>query len=153
MITINDTDLLSRLDELVTRHIPAQAEKGLAKQAGVAQGEMQGTSAHGDITGATRASYRAFVVGGSHTGAAESASGLDAAIAAIANATTDHGGRPASMDSGIVLGPDERGVLLTSYTDYQDRLEIDDAGAKAVLTPTLQQNAQAFTQAVADEGL
>jgi hypothetical protein len=151
-ITIDDTGLLRGIDELL-RHIPAQAEKGLARQAGVAEAEMQSTNAHGDITGATRASYRAFVIGGAHTGAAEAASGLDAAIAAIASAVTDHGGRPASMDSGIRLGTEERGVLLTSYTDYQDALEIDNAGAKAVLGPTLQANAQAFTQAIASEGL
>jgi hypothetical protein len=151
-IVIDDTALLRGLDELL-KHIPVQAEKGLARQAGVAEGEMQGTSAHGDITGATRASYRAFVIGGSHTGAAEANSGLDAAIAAIANAVTDHGGRPASMDSGVRLGSDDRGVLLTSYTDYQDSLEIDNAGAKAVLGPVLQNNALAFTQAVASEGL
>lgn len=152
MITINDTGLYAGLEELL-RHIPAQAERGLQKQSAIAQSEMQSTTAHGDVTGATRASYRAFVIGGAHTGASEAESGLDAAIAAIANAPTDHGGRPASMDSGVRLSADQRGVLLTSFTDYQDRLEIDDAEQKAVLAPTLQQNAQAFTQAVASEGL
>lgn len=153
MITINDTDLFARLDELVERHIPAQAEKGLQKQAAIAQSEMKATSAHGDITGATRDSYRAFVIGGSHTGASESASGYAAAQAAIAGAVVSHGGAALSQDSGVHLGPDERGVILTSYTDYQDKLETDNAGAKAVLTPTLQANALAFTQAAASEGL
>ncbi len=152
MIRIDDTGLLKGLDALLL-HIPAQAEKGLARQASVAEAEMQGTSAHGDITGATRASYRAFVIGGSHTGASEATSGYAAAQAAIGSSIVSHGGAALSQDSGVSLSPDERGVLLTSYTDYQDALEVDNAGQKAVLGPTLQQNALAFTQAVADEGL
>jgi hypothetical protein len=151
-IVIDDTGLLAGLDKLLL-HIPAQAEKGLQKQASIAQAEMEATTAHGDITGATRDSYRAFVIGGSHTGASEAASGYAAARAAIGNAITTHGGQALSQDSGVVLGPDERGVLMTSYTDYQDKLEIDNAGQKAVLAPTLQRNATAYTQAVAREGL
>jgi hypothetical protein len=152
MITIDDTALLAGLDKLMA-HIEAQVEKGLAAQAHAAQADMEATSAHGDITGATRASYRAFVIGGAHDGSTEAGSGYAAAQSAIASAITTHGGQALSQDSGIHLGPDERGVLLTSYTDYQDRLEIDNAGQKAVLGPTLQQHAQAFTQAVASEGL
>ncbi len=151
-ITIDDTGLMQGIDALLL-HIPAQAEKGLAKQAATAQREMEDTSAHGDITGATRASYRAFVIGGSHDGGAEAAAGYAAAQAAIAAHANPHGGQALSQDSGIVLSQDERGVLITSYTNYQDRLEIDNAGQKAVLGPTLQANAQAFTAAVAAEGL
>lgn len=148
-ITFDDSELLAGLDALLL-HIPQQAEQGLATAAAEAEAAMQATTAHGDITGATRASYRAIVIGGGHTGAAEAESGLEAAIQAIAQSEVDHGGRPASQDSGIVLGPDERGVILTSFTDYQDDLEQSD---KAVLTPTLQEYMLRFTQAVAQEGL
>lgn len=147
--TFDDSDLLSKLDTLML-HIPQQAERGLDEVAAEAQTTMQATSAHGDITGATRASYRAIVIGGGRTGQAEAESGLEAAIAAIAASKVDHGGRPASQDSGIHLTPDERGVILTSFTDYQDDLE---KSPKAVLAPTLQEYLQAFTQAVAREGL
>jgi len=152
MITIDDTALLAGLDKLLL-HIPAQAEKGLARQAGVAESEMKATTAHGDITGATRDSYRAFLIGGTHTGASESASGYAAAQAAIASSTVSHGGAAISQDSGVALSPDERGVLITAYTTQQYFLETTRAGERAVLLPTLQQNAQAFTQAVASEGL
>lgn len=152
MITIDDTNLIAGLDRLLAT-IAERTERGLAKQASVAQGEMQATSAHGDITGATRDSYRAFVVGGTQTGASESASGYAAAQAAIAGAIVSHGGHALSQDSGVSLTQDQRGVLLTSYTDYQDKLETENAGQKAVLAPTLQQNASLFTKAVADEGL
>lgn len=147
--TFDDTALLSGLDRLL-QHIPAQAEKGMADVATQAQTAMQDTTAHGDITGATRASYRAILIGGSHTGAAEAESGLEAAIAAIAASPTDHGGRPASQDSGVVLTDEQRAVILTSFTDYQDDLE---KSHKAVLTPTLQEFMLRFTQAVAQEGL
>lgn len=143
--TFNDSALLAALDALPA-HMAAQAEKGLEKQSAIAEAEMQATNAHGDVTGATRASYRAFVIGGTHTGSAEAASGYSAAQAA----------NPAgalSQSSGVSLGPEGRGVILTSFTDYQDKLETENAGQKAVLGPTLQQNAQAFTQAVAAEGL
>lgn len=148
-VTIDDSGLLAGLDALLL-HIPAQAEKGLATVAAETQDAMQATTAHGDITGATRASYRAFVIGGTHTGAAEAASGFAAAQAAIAAHANPLGGQALSQDSGVVLTPDERGVILTSFTNYQDDLEKSD---KAVLTPTLQEYMLAFTQAVASEGL
>lgn len=145
----DDRELYAGLGRLLP-HIDAQAEAGLATIAPVVQSSMQGTTAHGDITGATRASYRAIVIGGSHTGQAEAESGLEAAIAAIAVSPVDHGGRPAMQDSGVTLGPDDRGLLLTSFTDYQDDLE---QSAKAVLGPTLQEYLYQITQAIAREGL
>lgn len=153
MFTFNDADILAKLDLLVTQHIPAQADRGLSKHAAIVEGQMQSTTAHGDITGATRASYRAILIGGPHTGSAEATSGLNAAISAIASSLTDHGGRPASQDSGVVLGPEDRGVMHTAYTDYQDKLETENAGQKAVLAPTLQANATAYTQSIAGEPL
>lgn len=152
MLQIDDSKLLAGLDRLLA-HIPAQAEHGLAKQAELAESEMHATSAHGDVTSATRASYRAFVIGGAQTGDGAAASGYAAAQAAIASATGKRSGHALSQDSGVALDADDRGVLLTSYTDYQDKLEVEHAGAKAVLAPTLQQHAQQFTQAVAREGL
>lgn len=153
MFQFNDADLLAHLDQLIEQRIPAQVDRGLAKQASIAEAEMHATTAHGDITGATRASYRAFVIGGPHTGSAEAASGYAAAEAAISGHANPHGGHALSDDSGVTLGADDRGVLMTSFTDYIDRLVIDNAGQRDALTPTLQRNAQLFTQAVAGEPL
>ena len=148
-MNIDDTQLLSGLDALLTR-ITAGVEAGLASEAPAAQQLMQETHAHGDITGATRASYRVFVIGGPHTGSAEAASGYAAAEAAIAaNAAAQRGreGHALSQDSGVSLGPDSRGLLYTSYTDYQDKLEVE---GKAVLGPTLQQTNEDATRRAAE---
>ncbi len=145
---VNDAALYVGLDKLLDALFTG-VEDGLSDEATQAEAEMYATFAHGDITGATRASYRAFVIGGTHTGASEAASGYAAAQAAISGAIVSHGGAALSQDSGISLSQDERGVLLTSYTDYQDKLETEKAAQKAVLGPTLQSHAQGFTAAAA----
>ena len=124
-------------------------EDGLADGADLAQDIMQNTDAHGDQSGATRASYRAFLIGGSHTGSAESSSGYAAAVSALSG-FSGHSGKPQSDDSGVVLTADERGVLLTSFTNYQVHLEQDNAGQKATIGPTLQATAQQITRMAAD---
>lgn len=144
-LRIDDSELLAGLDRLMIA-IPTRAEAGLQESADIMQDAMQDTSAHGDVTGATRASYRAFVIGGAHTGASESASGLAAALA-------NNPAHALSQDSGVALGADQRGILLTSYTDYQEKLETENAGEKAVIGPTLQQFAPLVIQLVAKQGL
>ncbi len=147
-ITIDDTSLIAGLDKMLSR-IFEGCEDGLADGADLAQDIMEHTDAHGDQSGATRASYRAFVIGGKHTGSAESSSGYSAAVSALSG-FTGHSGRAESQDSGVTLTADERGVLLTSYTDYQIHLEQDQAGAKATIGPTLQATTQQMTRMAAD---
>ncbi len=146
-LTIDDKGLYTGIDRLLARIIPA-AEDGLAEAAALMQDDMQATSAHGDMSGATRASYRAFVIGGSHTGQAEAASGYAAAQQALTG-FRGHAGNAQSLDSGITLGDDERGILLTSYTSYQHVLETARAGEKAVLGPALIMGAPSATRFVA----
>lgn len=148
-MVLDDRDLLARLDELM-RRIPQGAEDGLAAFAPSAQAQLQATTAHGDVTGATRASYRVFLVGGVHTGAAEAASGYEAAKAQIEAYPKRAGGEALSQAVDVALGPDERGLIYTAYTDYQDKLETENAGQKATLGPTLQATAQDATRAAAD---
>ena len=129
-------------------------EIGLADLAETAQQDMQETNAHGDITGATRDSYRAFVIGGDHTGASEAASGYSAAQAAIAahaaKGFLGHGGQALIQDSGVTLTSQQRGVMYTSYTDYQIKLETENSAQKAVIGPEVQQTAQLAAKLVAD---
>ncbi|HNP73853.1 MAG TPA: hypothetical protein PKK15_22245, partial [Kouleothrix sp.] len=75
-------------------------------------------------------------------------SGYAAAAQALAG-YAGHGGQPLQQESGVHLADGERGMLLTSFTDYQDALETEHAGAKAVLGPTLQAEAQTITATVA----
>ncbi len=147
-IVVNDKSLVAGLDKMLAR-IFEGCEDGLADGADVAQDVMQNTDAHGDQSGATRQSYRAFVIGGSHTGAAESASGYAAAVAALSG-FTGHSGQPQSDDSGVVLTADERGMLLTAFTNYQHHLEVVRGGQNATIGPTLQATAQQITRLAAD---
>ena len=147
-ITVDDKNLIAGLDKMIAR-IFTGVENGLDDASTIAQDVMQHTDAHGDMSGATRASYRAFTIGGNRTGSAESASGYQAASSALSG-FTGHSGKPQSTDSGVVLGADERGILLTSYTDYQDKLEQNNAGQKATIGPTLQATAQQMTRMAAD---
>jgi hypothetical protein len=149
--TVDDSGLYAGLEQLLALTV-AGLEAGLAQAANVAEALMHDTHAHGDITGATRASYRVYLIGGEHTGAAEAASGYAAAEAAISAAEAagrSHGGQALSQDAGVAVGPSERGLIYTSFTDYQDRLEIDNAGQKAVLGPTLQATAEQNTERAA----
>lgn len=144
-ITIDDSQLLRALDQLMP-FITDSAEIALQIEAFDAEEMMQGTTAHGDVTGATRESYRAFLIGGEHTGQAEAASGYAAAQAALASSSRGRGAA-LSQDSGIALGQDERGILYTSYTDYQTQLEVQ---GKAVLGPALQATQELATRRVAE---
>jgi hypothetical protein len=130
------------------------AENGLVNASAYAQSLLEGTIRHGDITGATRASYRVFLIGGSHNGSAESSSGYADAQAAIAaygaRGFQGHGGQALSQDSGITLTPQQRGLLYTSYTDYQEKLETENGAQKATLLPTLLETMQLNTEDAAN---
>jgi len=107
------------------------------------------TQAHGDRSGATRASYRAYPIGPDRDGSAAATSGYAAAADHLAQFKGPHAGHAQRDDSGVTLAQDQRGIILTAYTDYQDELEQDNAGARATLGPTLQQDASQATAAVA----
>jgi hypothetical protein len=132
---IDDSGLLSGLVRMQQAQEAAILD-GLQDGADAGQAEMQSTRAHGDQSSATRASYTAYVIGGGRTGAAEAAAGYAAAQAALSG-FTGHEGKALSQDSGVVLGPNERGILYTSFTDYQEALETENAGEKAVIGPTV----------------
>ncbi len=146
-LSVDDTGLLTGLDRLL-QAIDQATDDGLADGADLMQADLQATRAHGDQSGATRASYRAYPIGPGHDGSAESTSGY-AAAADDLSGFTGHGGQALRQDSGVVLGADQKGIILTSFTDYQDKLETENAGDKATLGPTLQQDAEQATVMVA----
>lgn len=134
----NDLNLLrQRLEQL--RDIgPRGALEGLQQKAAEITEVMQQTHAHGDITGATRASYFAAAVGlGQDSAAAASAS-----RAAVELLNPGHSGAGSAQIEGV-------GMVISSGTDYQPDLETEDAGAKAVLAPTLQAQYQSNTASAA----
>ncbi len=141
-LAIDDKALYAGLDKMLAQ-VFAGVEAGLADGATVIEADLQATTAHGDVTGATRASYRAFVIGGTHDGSAEASSGYQAAQSANPRGAL-------KQDSGVVLGSDERGLLLTAYTNYQEFLETKYAGAHAALGPSLQAHAQTVTKLAAE---
>lgn len=147
-LPINDSGLTLGIDQLFVR-VLSGGESGLDDGADLVQSEMQDTIAHGDQSGATRASYRGIVIGGTRTGEAEASAGYAAAVEHLSG-FTGHAGKPYRQDSGIRLNDDQRGILLTAFTDYQDELETVNAGEKAVIGPTLQANSQTLTRLAAD---
>jgi hypothetical protein len=89
---------------------------------------MQDTWAHGDQTGATRAGYRAYVVGAGDSGAET----LADAVAAVDDKNPGH-----AVTAGGQLSQGNLGVVMTCPTDYQEKLEKEEAGKRAVLGPTM----------------
>lgn len=153
---LTETDLTNVLQgiETLIELVYEGAENGLVNASAYAQSLLESTIRHGDITGATRASYRVFLIGGSHTGSSESTSGYADAQAAIASFTSrgmqGHGGQALSQDAGISLTPQQRGLLYTSYTDYQMKLETENGAQKATLGPTLIETMQLNTEDAAN---
>lgn len=119
--------LIARLDAYEA-FVTEQAMRGLDAVTTEAEETMRGTTAHGDITGATRAGYRAYVVGQGRNGSSE----LLGAAAIVDALNPGH-----SAVGGVQLGRESLGVIFTCPTDYQWKLETERAGAKAVLGPTL----------------
>lgn len=144
---IDDSGLLSGLVRMRQAQETAILS-GLQDGADAGQAEMQATRAHGDQSSATRSSYTAYVIGGGKNGATEAAEGYAAAQAALAG-FTGHEGKALSQDSGVVLGPNEFGILYTSFTDYQKALETENAGEKAVIGPVVVMQAGENTARVA----
>jgi hypothetical protein len=118
-------ELIARADAYEA-YVLAQVQRSAAAGASEAEAAMQATLAHGDVTGATRAGYRAYVVGPGQSGAAELAGAVDAVEAKNpGHSATSHGHLTGDV-----------GVIFTCPTDYQRDLEEEEAGKKAVLGPT-----------------
>jgi len=142
-MTLNTTSVLDGLDAWVEAQ-EAQIRRGLRAAAAEAQRDMQQTTAHGDVTGATRAGYVAYVVGGSLVDEAAATQALGQAIAAVERLNP---GESATSQGSI--GADSWGVVLTCPTTYQQDLETDNAGLRAVLTPTFAAVAPDLTERAA----
>jgi hypothetical protein len=148
-ITIDDTALLRGLERMAEAHEQA-ITRGLRRGASRAEAILQGTHAHGDVTGATRDSYRVYADVDAERAAASGYAAAQSALAAQARrGFTVEGG--AKRQTFYRLKQGERGVGYASFTDYQDSLEKDNGGQKAALGPTLQETASGITQDVAEE--
>jgi hypothetical protein len=128
--TLDLSNVMSGLDAYVAAQ-EAQIRTGLRAAAEEAQRDMQATTAHGDVTGATRAGYVAYVVGGSLVDEAVAAQALGSAVAAVERLNP---GQSATAEATI--GTESWGVVLTCPTAYQPDLETENAGLRAVLAPT-----------------
>lgn len=130
-------DLIRNLDRLHDVALGGAAQ-GLDQEAGTVTDSMRQTHVHGDVTGATRASYSARRVGLGETGATEHA----ASAAAVEALNPGHAASASVQIAGI-------GVIIDSATDYQEDLETENAGEKAVLGPTLAASHLELTAAAA----
>jgi hypothetical protein len=151
---VNDAALYAGLDRLLET-IDRVTDVGLGRGAAHFQGVAQATTAYVGMSGATRGSTTGYAVSATRDGSAEAAAGFASAQAALTG-FTGHQGKAVSEDSGVVLPPDSKGIILTSFTNYIDKLEIENAGAKAFLGPTLNSEADVVTGMVAQaskEGL
>ncbi len=138
-MNLDISDVLRRLDEYA-QHIERQSEIGLRAGAADATSYMRSIGPHG-ATGATRAGSVAYVVTPGDSGS----SALGAAVSAVEAL------RPgASATSSGTLAPGAIGVVITVPTNYQASLEVDNAGAQAVITPTLNAYADALTRHAAN---
>lgn len=144
MITHDVSSAFAALDRL-----PAVVEQ--INQAGVdsiapdVTRAMQDTAAHGDISGASRGSYRALTKTNAST---EAASGYALASAALSSAPTGYG-QAVRTPTGIAQNEGNVVMVLTDYTSYGQDRETAEAGKRAVEGPTLIQFSQQITQAIA----
>jgi hypothetical protein len=112
------------------RRLRAEAEAGaiagLTAAAPAYEQELAGTRVHGDETGATRASYRVYVV---HEGDDGSNAATDGAAAAD-SLNPGHGvrGRHGSIGEDVLL-------VASVFTDYAEHLATDEGGAKDAVSP------------------
>lgn len=101
------------LAKLVTL-VQQGAVEGLEPETGGIQNQLENTSAHGDETGATRASYSVYVVSPANDGSAEVAAGAAAAEAK-------------NPGSGVIETAGEIGqnvlMVATGFTDYLTYIE------------------------------
>ena len=137
-MSLNIANVLRALPGLRAHH-EQQIRDGLDSVAADAQAILQSTTAHGDITGATRASYRAYAVGPGCDESGEVADGVTAV-------SRLNPGAEALRDYSL---PATFGLILTGFTNYLPKLQFEYGGAKAALEPTLQIISDEATQAAA----
>jgi hypothetical protein len=130
--------LITGLDKLRTVMLDG-ARDGLAVGCGPIEDAMRRDSAHGDVTGATHAAYVAFAVGQGESGQAA----MHESIAEVERLNPGH------VATSSVAIEATLGAILTVATDYQDELETNNAGEKAVLGPTLARVHRDLTAAAA----
>ena len=136
--------LLKGLDNYL-EYAEDRARRGLQAAAHDVTTALKSTTAHGDVTGATRAGYVAYVVGPDLLSQAAALQALNTSVAAVEARNPGH-----SLIAPGTLGGDSLGVVLTSPTDYQVYLETLNAGQRAVLGPTLQAVAAELTRRAAE---
>lgn len=146
-VTTDIKGVLAGLDQMMKR-MSDGIDQGLNAGANLIEATDKETEAYLGMSGATRASSTAYVIGNGKDGSAEVSAGYQAAEAALTG-FTGHEGRAQKTDSGITLQSSERGIILTSFTDYAQALEIENAGAKAHLGPSLLSKAKVVTGFVA----
>lgn len=136
-LTHNFDAVFAGLDALKENSLLGGA-RGLDDLAVSITSDMKATTAHGDITGATRASYVAYRVGLGKDGTPA----LDS-VDAVGALNPGHAALGTAHIDGAL------GLIIMSGTDYQVKLETEQAGLKAVLTPTFLAYYLAITQAFA----
>ncbi len=144
MITHDFSSVFASLDRL-PNVVEQINQAGVDTIAPTVRQAMQDTAAHGDISGASRGSYRALTATNAAT---ETANGYAAASAALAGAPALYG-QPVRQDTGIAQTDGHVVMVLTDYTSYGQDRETAEAGKRAVEGPTLQQFSQQITQAIA----
>jgi putative N-acetylmannosamine-6-phosphate epimerase len=136
--------LLDGLDAYL-EYLEQRASTGLNAACADVTGLLKATTAHGDITGATRAGYVAYVIGGTVVDEAKAVQALNTSVASVERLNPGE-----SATASGTIGADSIGAALTSPTTYQDKLESEYAGMKAVLGPTIQTVATEFTRRAAE---
>lgn len=138
-------DMAATWRRLVTRHL-AQQRTGLEQGAGLIQDAMVATDAYVGMSGATRAASIAYVTSADDPNSADIAAAYNTAAGQL-QGFTGHAGQPFLTDAPGP-GPNEAAIEATVPTDYIITLEQDNAGEKAFLADSLQQQAPAAFDAV-----
>lgn len=145
-ITINDKGLEQGLDKLL-RTIDQSHDAGLGAGAALLEAVDKSTTAYLGMSGATRASSFAAPLDERYSAKAQAAYSEAASLLA---GFQGHSGKPLLEDSGVSLGVGEKGIILTTPTDYAADLEIERAGEKAHLGPTMSAEAGEVTRIIAN---
>src|SRR5262245_404681 len=137
------SDVFAGLDR-IERLAVQGAAAGLDTEASQTQGELltRAQAVIRGVTGATFAGIAVYVVGAGVT----SSGIVQAAIGGVTDHNPDHV-EVNTIDAG---GPDELAVVATDFTDYQRKLEEDEAGRRAFIAPGVDGKALAFAAAAAE---
>lgn len=121
--------------------VQAAATAALAARVSRLEAELQATDAHGDVTGATRASYRVYVVSETDDGSSAAADG--AAAAEVLNPGSSTIVRQGEIGDDVI-------VVATGFTDYLEHIVTDSGGAKDAITALLPAAGSTLSTAAAD---